>query len=219
MGIKVKKQYNVILADPPWAYRNFSDKVHGAARSHYRTMAIEDIGRIPVARWAAPGAILLLWGTWPKLPEAMDLLKYWGAEYVTLFPWVKTTPRRESIRTGIGFWAQATSEALIIARFPGKSQKKRKRSPVLGLLVGASQQFYHPIGKHSKKPEGICDWIESLVDGPYLELFATRKRPGWSCWGRVMGYELSAKGVSRCEPEAHLATHIRGKKIKGGFGI
>jgi hypothetical protein len=29
--------------------------------------------------------------------------------------------------------------------------------------------------------------IERLVKGPYLELFAREKKPGWDCWGNQAG--------------------------------
>jgi N6-adenosine-specific RNA methylase IME4 len=40
-----------------------------------------------------------------------------------------------------------------------------------------------PRGRHSEKPEEVYNRIERLVDGPYLELFARRERPGWTCLG------------------------------------
>lgn len=40
-----------------------------------------------------------------------------------------------------------------------------------------------PRREHSRKPDGIHERIERLVAGPYLELFARQKRPGWDVWG------------------------------------
>jgi N6-adenosine-specific RNA methylase IME4 len=37
--------------------------------------------------------------------------------------------------------------------------------------------------EHSRKPDVVRDYIERLVDGPYLELFARETKPGWDCWG------------------------------------
>jgi hypothetical protein len=37
--------------------------------------------------------------------------------------------------------------------------------------------------EHSRKPDEIYDIIEACSPGPYLELFARFKRPGWSQWG------------------------------------
>jgi N6-adenosine-specific RNA methylase IME4 len=41
--------------------------------------------------------------------------------------------------------------------------------------------------RHSEKPEELQDAIERAYPGRrYLELFARRQRPGWTCWGDQM---------------------------------
>ena len=46
------KKYNIIYADPPWAYKVWSKKGNGrSAESHYSTMSIEDIKALPVENW------------------------------------------------------------------------------------------------------------------------------------------------------------------------
>src|SRR5262249_9442644 len=40
-----------------------------------------------------------------------------------------------------------------------------------------------PRRKHSQKPDEQYARIERLVDGPYVELFARQRRPGWVAWG------------------------------------
>lgn len=37
--------------------------------------------------------------------------------------------------------------------------------------------------KHSAKPEGFMDIVETVSPGPYLEMFARRQRLGWDTWG------------------------------------
>lgn len=53
-----------------------------------------------------------------------------------------------------------------------------------------------PRGAHSAKPEEMQDRVEKLWPGAYLELFARRQRPGWTCWGLELGQRLSAAGVT-----------------------
>src|SRR5690606_39409003 len=36
---------------------------------------------------------------------------------------------------------------------------------------------------HSRKPDQLYEIIEACSPGPYLELFARNRRPGWSQWG------------------------------------
>lgn len=190
-------RFSVIVADPPWSYR--VGGIQGDVNDQYSTMVVSDLAAIPVASWAAEECILACWGTWPKLDEGIDLIRAWGFDYVTGFPWVKTVPTATGIvlRRGIGFWAQQVSELLLIGR---RGDPRRKAvSPVLGLLCGAMRQFYSPALGHSRKPANIQDRLEELFDGPYLELFARRERPGWSTWGLDTGFQLSATGVERVD--------------------
>lgn len=44
-------KYSVIYADPPWHYRVWSKKGAGrSAESHYSTMSLEDINRMPLTK-------------------------------------------------------------------------------------------------------------------------------------------------------------------------
>lgn len=186
--------FRTIIADPPWSYANYRETRHGAAAAHYDGMTPEEIAAIPVNRWAGRDAVLLLWGTWPLLGDAIDVMRAWGFRQVTAVPWVKTSPSSGLIRTGVGIWFQACSEVLIVG-VKGKSGRVKGKS-VRGLLCGADVQFYAPIGKHSEKPEELRSWANRALPGPRLELFATAQRPGWTCIGRALGHELGANGIS-----------------------
>ena len=105
----------------------------------------------------------------------------------------------EKVRRGIGFWTQSASEVILIGvRGDPRRRTKRTETPI-GLLTGEPRQFWHAIGKHSQKPEGIQDWVEMNFDGPYLELYGRRERPGWTVWGDEVGFLLSERGVERIE--------------------
>lgn len=186
-------KYKVIVADPPWDYKNYKKPAHGAPQ--YKTMKFEDIAAIPTSDWADKTCLLVLWCTWPHLNNGIELVSKWGFNYVTGLPWVKTSPKSGEIRCGIGFWTQSASEVILIGR-KGKVSPDRKNVR-RGILVGEDRQFYAPIRKHSSKPEDIQDWIEARFEGPYLELFARREREKWDCWGLDTGYLLSENGVSQ----------------------
>jgi N6-adenosine-specific RNA methylase IME4 len=191
--MKVETKYKVILADPAWSFRNYKKAAHGAPQ--YPTMSVEEMGKIPVRTWADKNCLLLMWCTWPMMPQGVDLMRAWGFNYVTGFPWIKTVPNSGTIRCGIGFWTQSTSEFIMIGRC-GKVSANRT-DVRRGLLHGEDRQFYGPINKHSSKPEDIQDWIEARYPGPYLELFARRNRPEWDCWGYDTGYALTENGVNQ----------------------
>ena len=40
-----------------------------------------------------------------------------------------------------------------------------------------------PRREHSRKPDEVRSGIERMLDGPYLELFARHRAPGWAAWG------------------------------------
>lgn len=180
------KKYGVILADPPWSYRN--NGVEGAAVAQYKTMSTNDICKIPIADMAKNDAVLLMWYTWPTLPDAMKIVNAWGFEYVTGFPWIKLD-RQPIIDLfgetqmhpfyGIGFWVRGCSEPILIAR---RGKPNLPNTDFLGLI---SKKM-----KHSRKPENIHHYAMSL-DGPYLELFARRPYPGWDVWGNEVQSDIT----------------------------
>ena len=49
------KKYNIIYADPAWSYSNFQGKgkSHGDVSSHYKTMSVADIKKLPVSNISA----------------------------------------------------------------------------------------------------------------------------------------------------------------------
>jgi N6-adenosine-specific RNA methylase IME4 len=40
-----------------------------------------------------------------------------------------------------------------------------------------------PVREHSRKPDEFFRRVERYCDGPYVELFARERRPGWDSWG------------------------------------
>ena len=165
-------RYGVVVADPPWAYAQWSERKQGAARSVYNLLSTADLCAMPVKDIAKTDSVLLLWGTWPKLPDALQVMAAWGFEYVTGFPWVKLTPSGEGIHYGIGFWVRGCSEFVFIGRRGNVSPPRLEG--ILGLIA--------PNLHHSRKPDDVHDIAETLP-GPYLELFARRSRLGWTSFG------------------------------------
>ena len=188
-------RFGCILADPPWSYQNMSSKAHGAAVSAFDCMTDIDIGNVPVSQWCLDDSWLALWATFPKLPEAMNVMDLWGFTYVTAVPWVKTIPSTGCIARGVGFHTMGAAELLLLGRHGQAKLKTRDGTPI-GLLEGQQKTFYSPRGRHSEKPECVQDWLGRRYDGPYLELFARRFRLGWVCLGHELGHHLGPSGVS-----------------------
>jgi len=170
--------YKVIVADPPWKYRVSLGE--GVAKDQYATLDEEDLMTMPLDQLADKNCVLFLWGTWPKLPEALQVMQAWGFKYVTGLPWVKTTtnnlkntPISEiTLNYGVGYWVRGVSEFILIGRRGNVSAPKLKG--FLGIIS--------PNLNHSHKPNSIHEIAEAM-EGPYLELFARRSRPGWTVFG------------------------------------
>jgi N6-adenosine-specific RNA methylase IME4 len=173
------KHYQLIYADPPWAFATYSHKGKGrSAEAHYDCMSLDEVKALPVADWAADDAILLLWATDPLLPQALKVIRAWGFTYKTVgFYWMKQNASGKGFFTGMGFWTRANPEPCLLAT---RGHPKRKAADVRKLVVS-------PRREHSRKPEEMYGNIERLADGPYLELFARASRLGWDSWGSQAG--------------------------------
>jgi N6-adenosine-specific RNA methylase IME4 len=136
-------------------------------------MSLDDIKALQVAERAAPDCVLLLWAIDPMLHVAFDVITAWGFTYKTVgFYWVKTN-RDGSPFMGLGHWTRTNPEPCLLAT----RGNPRRRSASVRKLITA------PRREHSRKPEEAYERIESLLAGPYLELFARQQRPGWESWG------------------------------------
>lgn len=174
--------FGAIYADPPWSFRVWSkDTGQGrSAESHYGTMSMDDIAALPVAV-VADDCVLFMWACWPSLPDALAIIERWGFTYKTCgFDWMKAHAGQiemfrddADVQVGMGYWTRANSEPCLLAT---RGKPKRVNADVrMGII--------EPRRQHSRKPDCIPSRIERLVAGPYLELFARTKRPGWTVWG------------------------------------
>ena len=176
-------KYKVIYADPPWTFVTYSAKGKGrSAEAHYDCMTFQEICDIPVESWAAENAVLLLWVTDPMLPRGLELMEAWGFQYKTVgFYWAKLNKSAiggsllvpDDFFTGMGYWTRANPEQCLLGTI-GKPQRLDK---------GVRKLVIYPRREHSRKPDEIHSLIERLVPGPYLEMFARERHPGWEAWG------------------------------------
>lgn len=170
------KKYNIIYADPPWAYKVWSKKGQGrSAESHYPTMSIENIKSLAVEQIAAEDCTLFIWCTMPCLQQAFEVIKAWGFTYkTTAFVWIKQNKKSESLFWGMGYWTRANAEMCLLAT---RGRPKRKSARVHQVVIS-------PIEEHSKKPDIVRNRIIELMgDLPRIELFARQKAAGWQVWG------------------------------------
>ena len=200
-----RRHYQAIVADPPWRFSTWSDK--GRNRSpdfvlprakqrennperHYQTMSLDEIKALPVADLAAPNCALFLWAIDPMLPQALEVGKAWGFTYKTVgFYWAKLRregstrhllhdePAHKLFPMGTGYWSRPNPEQCLLFT---RGKPKRQATDVRKLIIA-------PRREHSRKPDESAARVESLCEGPHLELFARRTRPGWASWGDQVG--------------------------------
>ncbi len=182
--------FRVIVADPPWKYGKWGSASDSpTARKKfpngqwdqsfdmgYRTMTVEEIKALPVAKLAADDCDLYLWTTQKYLPDAFGVLEAWGFRYCQTLTWCKT-PRG----TGQGGLYCPTTEFLLLGR-KGKMPVKKR--------VETTWWNVKRTMRHSEKPEHFQDVIEAVSDEPRLELFARRKRQGWHVWGNEIASDV-----------------------------
>lgn len=151
--------FKVLVVDPPWAYE--------ARRTDYPTMSVEDICALPVARLAAPDAVLWLWTTNAMMRHAYTCLDAWGFEERTILTWHKT-------RSTLGAWLLNTTEHAILAV---RGRPTVNLTTQTTLLSAANRE-------HSRKPDEFYLMVERLCPSKRrIDLFARESRPGWTTWG------------------------------------
>lgn len=166
-------RFRVLTADPPW---KFDDRLPGEGRGaerHYRTMSVFDICAFPIPEML-PDSILFLWRVSSMVEAAYKVVRAWGFEPKSELIWQKLTATGKE-HFGMGRYVRASHETCIIATSGRMTDKIKSRS--------VRSIFSAPVGRHSEKPERFFDLVEEMVEGPYAELFARRRRPGWTCFG------------------------------------
>lgn len=166
--------FGAILADPPWSFRTFANDNVAPARGEqpYSVMSLDDIKALPVAQVAAKDCLLFMWTVSHLQRAAFDVAEAWGFQPVSIaFVWDKG-------RMGMGYWTRQETE---ICHLFKRGRPSRKGKGVRSLIRA-------PRREHSRKPDEQYERIESLVAGPYLELFARQAWAGWSSWGNEAGH-------------------------------
>lgn len=185
-------KYGAILADPPWTFKTYSEKGKGRSPDrHYDCSSMRDLERMSylVDDFASEDCTLFMWVTDPMLKNGLALMERWGFEYKTIaFTWVKKTKVEcvsdwVGFSVGMGYWTRSNPEICLLGT---RGKPKRVNADVRQLIIA-------PRREHSRKPDEIYERIERLVDGPYLEMFARQRRPGWDAWGN----EVDKFGAAR----------------------
>lgn len=120
----------------------------------------------------ADDCTLFLWRVAAMQQEALDVMAAWGFTLKTELVWLKRTCTGQRW-FGMGRTVRAEHEVCLVGT--------RGRPVTRSRSVRST--FEAVAGRHSEKPAIFYDLIESLRDGPYVELFARHRRAGWTSLG------------------------------------
>jgi len=169
--------FSTILIDPPWRFLNRTGKVAPEHRRlhRYETMSFEEIGKLPVAKYAREKAHLYMWCPNALLLEGLTIMKQWGFTYKTNIVWYKIRKDGGPDGRGVGFYFRNVTELLLFG----------VRGSIRTLAPGRRQVNIILTRKeeHSRKPQDAYRVIEQCSPGPFLELFARERVKGWCQWG------------------------------------
>lgn len=162
-------KYSTIVVDPPWSYSNKSGRHGSSSNAAYiqdRTMTLDEVALFDLKRWVGEQCHLYLWVTDAYIGHVYNITEAWGFEPKATLVWVKD-------RFGMGNYYRHQHELCVFA-VKGKMRLSR---------MNASTVFNAPITKHSEKPDVFYGLVESCSPGPYLDVFARKKRAGWDVFG------------------------------------
>lgn len=190
------KKYQIILVDPPWTFKTYSEKGKRAKYGWgaYPTMSDKEICDLPIGNIASDNCVLFLWITYPKLESAFKVIKSWGFEYKTVaFTWIKQNKNGKGLWLGLGYWTRANAEICLLAT---KGNPKRIKANVKQVIISPRQ-------KHSEKPAEIRDRIVKLMgDLPRIELFARKENKlfdnfqNWDVWGNEVKSDIDLESLA-----------------------
>jgi N6-adenosine-specific RNA methylase IME4 len=203
---------DVIMADPPWRYKQMGTVSKAGKESRpagvapYDTMDVSQLCAMDVKALAGTGScVLLMWATSVTLLEARAVMRAWGFQYCTVFlVWVKMLKTGKPV-FGVGHHTRSNAEFMLIGR----------RGPIVQLYdhearCSTSQILETKTGKpkHSEKPQEARRLVEKLFPNTVrAELFTRHANKGWEGFGNQAG----ALGGSVTQPTLKEAWAVRKK--------
>lgn len=172
------RTYATVVADPPWRHELGAtwntETVNTKPRPHtyYPTMGVDEICALKPR--TAKQAHLWMWVVNQHIDWGYTVARAWGFEPQQVVTWAKP---------GLGTGRfQCNTEHVLVCR-----KGTRHGNPFGG---SGGTWFNWPRGRHSEKPEMFFDLVERVSPGPYLEMYARRKRDGWDVFGNEVQSDL-----------------------------
>jgi N6-adenosine-specific RNA methylase IME4 len=136
-------------------------------------MTVEQIRTFPIPKML-PDSILFLWQVASMQQAALDVAEGWGYAVKSEIVWVKRTKTGKPW-FGMGRYVRAAHETCLVAT--------RGKAASYVLDHGVRSVFEAKVSGHSVKPDAFYALVEQLVRGPRAEIFARKRRAGWTQFG------------------------------------
>lgn len=170
-------RYRLLMVDPPWRFTLRSEaNLKKSPAGQYQCMSLDEIKALPVDHLAYGDAYLFLWATNPMLDQAFDVLRAWGARFVTAGHWVKRT-NTGKLAFGGGYVLRSAGEPFLIGAWGNPPILDRS---IRSVIEGERR-------RHSEKPDEAFAVAERMSEGPFIEVFSRTSRPGWDSFGLEAG--------------------------------
>jgi N6-adenosine-specific RNA methylase IME4 len=165
-------KFGAIMADPGIAFEAYSPKgEYRSPQNYYRCDSFEELTTLPVADFAEENCFLFLWIPPRSVFLTEPLMRAWAFKFSgRAFCWAKLNKRGVGWFMGNGYSTRHNVEDCWL----GRRGKPQRRSMAVRELIVA------PRREPGRKPDEVYHRIETLCDGPYLELFARQQWPGWT---------------------------------------
>lgn len=158
------RQFRCLYVNPPWQdCVSYHPSRRGGPK---RRINADQIARLPLRAIGTAESHLHLWATIDTLFEAKRLVQEWGFRYQSCL--VRLTPSREFGR----YWRESHDFLLLGVR---GDLPFRDNSLSSWVEAGGDDPC--------TKPDGIRELIERVSSGPYLEVFGSQGRTGWTVLG------------------------------------
>jgi N6-adenosine-specific RNA methylase IME4 len=166
--------YDVIVADPPWDFENYSDAgTLKGADPHYKVMTADAIKALRVGELARGDCLLLLWTTgWAMATcQAQDVARAWGFNPISEMVWQKRTASGKT-RMGPGYRVRTMHEPILVC-----TTGNPLHQPLPSSFDGIARA-------HSRKPEEFYELITKHTPiAVRCDLFSRETRDGFAAWG------------------------------------
>jgi N6-adenosine-specific RNA methylase IME4 len=192
-------KYSVIVADPPWTFKDkltMDSSVNRGAETNYKVLDIDELCLLDVKSITEDDAFCCLWVPNVLLKYGLKLLESWSFDYKGLYVWGKKT-KNDKFHFGMGHYWRGSAEVALFGR-RGKIKVSDRSQRNIEVDNYEEDTFF----KHSKKTEKLQDCLELMFpEVKKIELFARRKREGWECVGNECNGEDVRDSIKRLSSE------------------